>query len=261
MRALEFITYLRTQGRYFFTIQEAEIALSLNKIATINAIRRLRLKNLVASPARGFYVIVPPEYQVLGCLPADMFISDLMKYLELPYYVGFLSAAQYFGAAHQKPQVFQIVTSKNREAFKCGKVGVEFITNKYASQIPFKEFNSQAGVLKVATPEAIAKDIITMPQYAAGISNVATVLIELAEQINVNKIIQLMNINSELFWVQRLGYLFDFLNLNKLSAELYKHVKTKKLHWVRLVAKAPYKPLSRNKKWKIIVNTNVEPDE
>ena len=119
MKAQAFINYLRSQGRYSFTLQEAEKALERSKVVTINALKRL--KPNIVSPARGFYLITPPEYQMLGCLPAEMFIHQLMQYFEQPYYVGFLNAAQYYGAAHQKPQHFQIVTVKNRRPIHCGR--------------------------------------------------------------------------------------------------------------------------------------------
>jgi predicted transcriptional regulator of viral defense system len=260
-KANEFINQLRKQGRYFFTSEEAEKSLALTKIATLNALRRLRLNKIVASPARGFYLILLPEYQILGCLPADMFISDLMKYLNQPYYVGFLSAAQYYGAAHQKPQRFQVVTSKNRPPIHCGRIYIGFIANKNAATMPTKKFNTYAGTIEVATPEVIACNIVTMPQHAAGINNVATILMELAEKIDITQIIALTKINSEVFWLQRLGYLLEFLGFNQLADDIAKILNDKKLHWVCLVAGAKYKPLLRDKKWKIIVNTNVEPDE
>ncbi len=261
MKAHEFINKLRSQGRYFFTSEEAANALALNKMATINALRRLRLNKQIVSTARGFYLIVVPEYQVLGCLPADMFVADLMKYLNLPYYVGFLSAAQYYGAAHQKPQRFQVVTSKNRPAIHCGRIYIEFIANKRVAIMPTKKFNTFAGIIDVATPEVISADIVTMPQHAAGISNVATILMELAEKIDIEKLIELTKINPELFWLQRLGYLLEFLGFDNLTDGIAKIIAGKNLHWVRLVSNARYKPLIRDKKWKIIVNTKVEPDE
>ncbi len=261
MKAYHFISKLRSEGRYFFTIQEAEQALALAKVPTLNALRRLRLNNLVVSPARGFYLILPPEYQILGCLPADMFIPDLMKYLNLPYYVGFLSAAQYYGAAHQKPQRFQVVTSKNRPPIHCGRIYIEFIANKRVVMMPIKKFNTYAGIIQVATPEVLSADIVTMPQHAAGISNVATVLMELAEKLEIKKIVELTIFNPELFWLQRLGYLLEFLKCKRLAHEIANILNDKKLHWVRLVSKESYKPLLRDKKWKIIVNTKVEPDQ
>ena len=88
---------------------DVERALALEKVPCLNALHRLKKNNLIVSPAKGFYLIIPPEYQAYGCLPADMFIPDLMRYWNTPYYAGFLSAAQYYGAAHQKPQRFQVV--------------------------------------------------------------------------------------------------------------------------------------------------------
>lgn len=260
MKTQEFINKLRSVGRHSFSIQEAEAALELNKPATLNALKRLKDSKLIASPARGFYVIVPPEYQILGCLPADKFVPELMKHFGLPYYVGFLSAAQFYGAAHQRPQRFQVVTTKNRPPIHCGRIYIEFIANNNATIYPTRKFNTSTGTIIVATPEVVAADIVTAPQHAAGIHNVATILVDLAESIDVSKLKELAAINSQLFWLQRLGYLYNFLKFNKLANEISKIISDKKLHWVRLVSNAPYKPFQRNKKWKIIVNTKVEPD-
>src|SRR5207245_1202466 len=94
------------------------------------ALQRLAKQGAIASPARGFYVIVPPEYRALGCLPADQFIPGLMKRLALPYYAGLLTAAQYHGAAHQRPQEFQVFLEKTRLPIECGKVRVAFMVRK-----------------------------------------------------------------------------------------------------------------------------------
>lgn len=261
MKANELISQLRKQGRYFFTSEEAEKALGLSKIATLNALRRLRLNKTIVSPARGFYLILLPEYEILGCLPADMFITDLMKYLNMPYYVGFLSAAQYYGAAHQKPQRFQVITTNNRPAIHCGRIYIEFIANKSTPVLPIKKINTATGVINVATPEVLAADIVTSPQHAAGISNAATILMELAEKIELDKLGELSKIYTQLFWLQRLGYLFELLKFNKLARGIKKIIGNRKLHWARLVSNTPYKPMQRNKTWGIIVNTKVEPDE
>jgi len=41
---------------------------------------RLAAKGAIASPAREFYLIVPPEYRGLGCLPAEQFVPALMEF-------------------------------------------------------------------------------------------------------------------------------------------------------------------------------------
>lgn len=260
MKALEFINKLRSTGRHFFSTEEAETALEVSKLATLNALKRLKANKLIVSPAKGFYLIVPPEYQILGCLPADKFIPELMKHFNQPYYVGFLSAAQFYGAAHQRPQRFQVVTTKNRPPIHCGRIYIEFIANKNTDLYPTRKFNTSTGTIIVATPEVVAADIVSAPQHAAGIHNVATILIELADKIEVNKLKELAEINGQFFWLQRLGYLYEFLGVDKLARGIFKLISGHKLHWARLVSNAPYKPLQRNKKWGIIVNTKVEPD-
>lgn len=261
MRAQEFINKLRSQGRYSFTTQAAAEALQLDRIPVLNALHRLKRNKLIVSPAKGFYLIVPPEYQAYGCLPAEMFVSDLMSYLGQPYYVGYLSAAQFYGAAHQKPQRFQVVTIKNHPPIHCGRIYIEFIANKNVGMLPTKKFNTAAGTIAVATPEVLAGDLVTAPQHAAGINNVATILVELAENIDKNRLFELAKINPELFWIQRLGYLFEFLKIDPLVGSLEEMLNNKKLHWVRLVSRAAYDALIRDPKWKIIVNVHVEPDE
>lgn len=260
MNSYEFIEKLRSQGRYSFTVQEMAQVLGLTKIATINALRRLRQNKAVASPAKGFYLIIPPEYQSYGCLPADMFIPDLMQHFRQPYYIGFLSAAQYYGAAHQKPQRFQVVTIKNRRPIQCGRIHIEFIANKYARSIPVKKFNTLAGSIAVATPEVLAADLVATPNHAAGINNVATILTELAEKIEIKKIPELNKIYQGLSWLQRLGYLLELLGFGSLANKINLILVKKKLNWVLLLARAPYKTLARNKKWKVIVNTEIEVD-
>ena len=76
-RARSYITGLTAGGRYQFTAEEARNALGVSAAAAKLALGRLAKQGLVASPARGFYVIVPPEYRSLGCLPADQFITEL----------------------------------------------------------------------------------------------------------------------------------------------------------------------------------------
>jgi len=55
----------------------------------------------VACVRKGFYVIVPLEYQAIGSVPAEWFVDDLMRFIGQPYCAGCLSAAAIHGAAHQ----------------------------------------------------------------------------------------------------------------------------------------------------------------
>src|SRR5918996_1476314 len=126
----DYIANLAAAGRYSFTAGYAREALGASANAAYLALGRLMRQKIIASPARGFYVIVPPEYRALGCLPADQFIPALMQRQGQSHYAGLLSAAQYHGAAHHRPQEFQVMLAKARRPIRCGQVRVAFIVRK-----------------------------------------------------------------------------------------------------------------------------------
>jgi predicted transcriptional regulator of viral defense system len=155
----DFVSGLAAGGRYFFATREAQFALGVSPAAAKLALNRM-------AKQRGFYVIVPPEYHSLGCLPADQFIPALMKSLGQTYYAGLLSAAQYHGAAHHRPQEFQVFLAKNRRPIQCGRVRVAFIARKHIADVAVQSFNTPRGTILVSTPEATAIDLVGYQHHA-----------------------------------------------------------------------------------------------
>src|SRR5713101_9205312 len=177
-KARDYIGGLAARGQYHFTTAETCQSLRVSPAAAKLALLRLAKQGLVASPARGFYVIVPPEYRQLGCLPADQFVPALMERVKLSYYAGLLSAAQYHGAAHHRPQTFQVVLAKPRRPIQCGAVRVVFIVRKHITQVAVQPFNTPRGTILVSTPEATALDLVGYANHVGGLDNAATVLSE-----------------------------------------------------------------------------------
>ena len=119
LHAKDYISSLAASGRYHFRSSDARKALGVSADATKLALSRLARQNMIAQPARGFYVIVPPEYRSLRCLPADQFIPAPMERLSQPYYAGLLSAEQYHDAAHHRRQEFQVLLERTRRPMSC----------------------------------------------------------------------------------------------------------------------------------------------
>jgi predicted transcriptional regulator of viral defense system len=254
-----YIDGLAAKGRYHFTTAEAVAGLRSSPIAARAAIRRQGEKGRVAMPFRGFHLIVPPEYRALGCLPADQFVPQLMEHLGLAYYAGLFSAASLHGAAHQAPMVFQTVVADNRPEIRCGKVRVEFVARRNVAKIPTVQMNTLRGVLRVSTPEATAFDLVGYAGRAGGLSNVATILFELAEKLDAKKLLSETK-RSPLPWTQRLGYLLEQVQAAKLAAPLADHVAVHAKEYVPLrpaksIAKSP-----RDPRWRLWVNEVVEAD-
>ena len=92
---------------------EATDLIGGSKTAAYQGLQRLIAKGEVFSPAQGFYVPIPPEYRAWGgAIPSAEFIDQMMRHLGRRYYVALVSAAEIHGAAHQRPQVFQVMVDQ-----------------------------------------------------------------------------------------------------------------------------------------------------
>lgn len=254
-----FLDYLRSQGEYTFSTDDYCQYSKKSLIAVRAAIRRAGERGQIATPYRGFHVIVPPEYTAIGCLPAERFIAKLMSYLNEPYYIGLLTAAAYYGAAHHAPQEFQVVVKKGRPKLQAGKVKITFIARKDLEKMSVAERKTSDGMIRVSSPELTAFDLVVYSHHCGGLDNVATVLAELAVSINSGKLRDLAETIGSIRWSQRLGYLLDKVNAKSKAYGLASLVETYSPPLTKLEPKLPSKGL-RNKKWKLIANVEVEPD-
>jgi len=257
MLASQFITDLISRGRYCFATKEAVQVLGTGMIAARAALRRLRQKGELASPCKGFFIIVPPEYRSAGCLPADHFIPSLMEHLHEGYYAGLLSAAEYHGAAHQRPQVFQVVVARNKPEIVCGKIRIQFVARKNMEKIPTLDFKTPRGYVRISTPAATAFDLVGYFHHAAGLDNVATILAELAERIDAKELVAIAAL-SPIAWAQRLGYLLDLVGAEDMTGDLADYISLKKPVPAPLVPSKPFRGIDQSKRWRLLVNAKVE---
>jgi len=258
LKARDFLTNLMSVGQHSFSTAEIQKALGIRQAAVWLTLSRLAKQGLIASPVRGYYVIIPPEYRSLGCLPADQFIPDLMARLELPYYVGLLSAAQYYGAAHHRPQEFQVMLERNRRPIRCAKVAVTFIARRRMAEVPVAtSFSTARGPVRVSSPEATAIDLVGYPEHAGGLDNVATVLEELSERFSPAALVAAAG-TAPLPWAQRLGYLLESVSsAGRLTGPLKTYVHTHVRQYTPLLPSVDHEG-ERSEDWKLIVNTEVE---
>lgn len=253
-----FLDALASRGQYHFSLAEAARGIGGSPGAVRAALRRLKRKGLVAEPARGFLVIVPPEFRSLRCLPAEQFVPQLMAYWKEPYYVALLSAAELHGAAHQRPQVFQVMLRRNRRLIACGGVRVEFAARRDMQATPVVERNTPRGTLSVASAEATAFELVGYDERCGGLDNVATVLAELAERLDAVGLAAEAE-RAPVAWVQRLGYLLELVGAARLAAPLLPLVERVEQE-APLVRSRPRSAARRDRRWRLLLNAQVEPD-
>lgn len=252
-------THLAARGCYHFTTQQAASALGVSLTAARAALRRLRDRGAIATPFRGFHVVVPPEYRALGCLPPEQFVPQLLEHLGVVHYAGLLSAARYHGASHQQPQVFQVVVPTNRPAIHCGQVYAVFAARRNASEMPTVSFNTPRGQVAVSTPEVTVYDLVGYESHCGGLSNVATVLAEFSSTLDPRRLAQAAPL-SPLPWAQRLGYLLEAVDAAGCCAPLHRYVADHATSTTPLSPAHDTTGARRDSRWKLLVNVAVEPD-
>lgn len=256
----EYIDTLQSQGRYTVRRDEIAKAISGSPAALKAALHRLAQKKRVTSPRRGFYVIVPLEYRVQASPPASWFIDDLMKYLGKSYYVGLLSAAALHGASHQKPQEFQVISNKHLRGIQVGRLPIRFVKKRGAEKTPTVNIQTETGVMRVSTPEATAFDLVRYMDIAGSLSNVATVLAELAESLDAAKLLAVAQTGVEIASVQRVGHLLESLGFAALVSPLWEWLSQQKPCPVLLRPGRKDSKEHKNVRWSVIVNEQVEVD-
>lgn len=255
---------LQSKGRYSFNKTEACKAIGWSDAMYNNSAHRLSKRGLLAHVRAGFFINVIPEHRSLGALPPDWFIDELMIYLKREYYVGLLSAATYYGASHQQPQSFQIMTHTQTLPIDIGKLRLSFTTRKqWPSESALKTFKTYTGEIKVASPELIAVDLCDYPEQTGYIHNIAQVLQELLESIDRHQLDDFLELHQpKTATLQRLGYLFEYLERYDLAFVLGKHLDRRtKFNYVLLVpGEEQDADNERHKRWKLIVNEQIELD-
>lgn len=262
----DIIEKYRKEGRISFQLSEIEKELpTLSGAALQRALTRLTGKGQICSAWKGFYVIVPVEYQSKGIVPEIYYIDWLMKFLGRDYYVSLLNAASFYGAAHQKPQEFTVVTtppslrSTQKKGTKINFNNKTLILEQFTEQR-----KTQTGYVKISSPELTATDLIQFETVIGGINRAATVLNELAESCDFKNLTTQFLEYVPVSVIQRLGYLFDeTLSRKKQANDLFKIAKQCALPF-RKTALKPGKTVTGcaiNSKWNILVNETIEIDE
>jgi predicted transcriptional regulator of viral defense system len=251
------------RGEHWVTVAMITDALGVSDVAARQIAGRWKERNLAFSPTRGAYVLIPPQFRTWGAVPASHFIDDMMGFLGHRYYVGFLSAAEVHDAAHQRPQVFQVVTDAHLRDRDFGRVRLRFIRSAAVAHRPTVVRNTPTGTMTVSTAEATILDMTSAPQHSGGLSNVATVIAQLLEDGKLDPAaLAVVAAGYPAPVAQRAGWLIEFT-----AREAGHDVDLTELRTVAAARSRPV-PLSpgaevggeRDAHWNVVVNADVEPD-
>jgi predicted transcriptional regulator of viral defense system len=255
------VDQLLAHGRTSVTTDEAAALLGVPADHVRVRMQPLVHSGMVFSPARGLWVAVPPEYRTWKVTPGLNFIDTMMSHLGRDYYVGWLSAAELHGAAHQRPQVLQVAVDRRVRDRDIGRVRMRFAERTGLRDLPRQQRNVPTGQAWVSTPEVTVFDLAADPDLGGGISNVATVVAELAEEaaLDQQRLVEASE-HFSLATVRRLGYLLDAVEASSVADALRPVVASRHHFPPDLLSPAGPDVGDLDPGWRVRVNTEVEPD-
>lgn len=255
----------RTGHPCFSRDDVAEAFPSLSAASIDSSLSRFRSNGLIQAVHRGFYCVIPAHYAYVGKVPPAYYIDELMKWLGRPYYIALLSAAEMFGAAHQKPMVTQVMTEL--PCFSYSKKKNDSVDWQFRSRVPSQfvlRRNGENGQVAYSNAELTAVDLVRYSHRAGGLSSVATVLAELRETTDFNGAGQGVFKTADLADVQRLGYIYDaILGDGAQSERIHDELLSlcRDLKPVVLNPGLPSDGAEINRRWKVRINHKIEMDE
>ena len=194
-----------------------------------------------------------------------MYIDALMKSLGKQYYVGLLNAAALYGSSHQQPQEYFVCTipPAHRENTKKG-IRINFFTKNTIPDQLLELKKNEMGYFKVSSPELTAADIIQFEKRIGGLNRAVTVLNELLDSIQIQRITAKFVQAVPAATLQRLGFILEYiLHRQKMADALFETSKNAGLNFFRIALKQgrSVKGYRSENRWKVVSNISLELEE
>ena len=259
----EWIHSREIRGEATFSIADVKDAFTERPSKSINTeLLRQVSRGRVQSVYRGFYVIVPVQYQLKGVVPLAYYVDRLMEYVGKPYYVGLLSAAALHGVTHQRVLKIQVMTVIPRIK-SSGKNSL--LDWNYRQKIPetfVLKKNAELGTLRYSGPELTAVDLVQFASHVGGYQRVATVLAKLMDSVDMGKVGWLLPFTT-VATIQRLGYLLEYVLSRQGQADALFQVLKMHCTWNSILLsndqdRCEYAPVNR---WHVNGNIDIEVDD
>lgn len=252
------------RGYYTFTLEEVKKNFPQFSNAYIRtSLYRLNVKKKIISPWKGFYVIMPIEFALKAIIPPVFYIDALMSFLNKQYYISLFNAASFYGASHHRVQTFCVMTEspKLRNTEKTG-TSILFFSKKNIPEKFIQKHKTQSGFVNVSSPELTAIDLIENEKKIGGLNRVCTVLNELVDSIDFDKLDEDFFSLAPVPVYQRFGFILESVLEREDLADIFKDKMPS-----FMIRNVPFKigkatiDCEIDKKWKVIINQKIEIDE
>ena len=246
-REIALIFELEQRENTVFSFAQAAkiIGGSLASVASI--LTRLKRKRRISTLQRGLYLYAPLKSGFDGNWSEDAFavVPSLVKGRD--YYIGFVSAMNYWGMTEQLP--ISVLVALKRQKASLEAVGAKFAFIKKPRLGAATSIKISGRDVLISTREQTIIDGLLFPGKCLGIAGVANAIDSSSRELRWEKLLELANAEKEVVR-RRLGYILELLG----RKEIAKKLEGKFTGFAWLDPSSSKNVLSYSKKWGLKLN-------
>ena len=222
------ITRLYEENKPIFIIPDVRMILQKDYNETTDLLSELVKRKIITRLKSGKFLIIPQEVGDVDSYIGNWYVAAKEIVNSSHYYIGFYSAANYWGMLTQ-PLLKIFVASPKRQIVPQemkGKLIFVFVKEKFIWGIK-KEWLTKTQKVRISDLEKTIVDCLAYPRYCGGITEIAKGLWIVKDKIDYKKLINYVNRYDKNVIAKRLGYILEILKIGKsyVLEELKKYVK------------------------------------
>jgi len=249
-REMKLIFAFEESERHLFTTSEAKKILGGSDASVKNVLKRLAKKKRILRIERGKYLFAPLKSGREGIWSEHSFVLVPELAGSADYYIGFLTALNYWGMTEQIPRTVFVVTRKKKKGLEAFGASYVFVNMKLGEHAGIELLGTK---INVSTREQTILDCLAHPEYSLGVAEVAKGINAARKELDWNKLMKLCAKEKEIVQ-RRLGYLLELLGMKKHARKLEKTF----VGFVWLDPHTTKKRLAYSKKWGLILNVSTD---
>ncbi|MFH0817895.1 MAG: type IV toxin-antitoxin system AbiEi family antitoxin [Candidatus Micrarchaeota archaeon] len=247
-RELQLLFAFEERKQGLFTIGEAKEILGGSDASVKNVLQRLKAKKRVIRIERGKYLFAPMESGREGHWSEHSLVLVPALVGKSDYYVGLLTALNYWSMTEQIPIVIFVITKKKKRGLEAFGAKYVFVNMKLGG---YEKVKILGKTVNVSSREQTILDCLSHPEYSLGVSEVAKGIHAADKELDWPKLAELCLREKEVVR-RRLGYLLELLGKRNAAKKLEK--KFKGFAW--LDPHLSKKRLGYSKRWGLILNSS-----
>lgn len=218
-REITLLFALEQEKNPVFTIAQARKILGTSSASVKNVLKRLKKKRRIIPLQKGVYLFAPLKSGEKGLWSEDAFRVAPSLVNGKNYYIGFVSAMNYWGMTEQLPIVVYVALTCQKRSLQAVQARFIFVKKKRLGD--FTQLSFDGTRVNMSSIEQTILDGLAFPQYCMGIEGMAKAIHFSGKRMDWKKLVKLAKQDRGAIR-RRLGFLLELLGFKKRAKALKK---------------------------------------